>query len=139
MREKDKDAAKSPPKTPRVQRVGPRHFSGSADGDEALFGFLGRIGALGGEAKKEFETRERAMTIGDHITLRPTPKAQGRTKNRLREHGEGGFIVQRVSANAICLGNRPALLLHSVSKTSSGGESWHGWLPCEEIEVEVKS
>ena len=139
MRAKDKDAAKSPPITPRVQRVGPRHFSGSAHGDEALFGFLGRIGALGGEAKKEFETREREMTAGDHITLRPTPQAQGRTKNRLREHGEGGFIVQRVSSKVGCLENRPALLLESVSKTSAGGESWHGWLPCEEVEVEVRS
>ena len=139
MREKDKNAAKSPPNTPRVQRVGPRHFTGSADGDEALFGFLGKIGALGGAAKKEFETREREMSAGDHITLRSTPQAQGRTKNRLREHGEDGFIVQRVSASVGCLGNRPALLLKSVSKTSSGGESWHGWLPCEEIEVEVRS
>ena len=79
------------------------------------------------------------MKTGEHIKLRPTPKAKGRTKNRLREHGEAGFIVQRVSANVGCLEHRPALLLESVSKTSTGGESWHGWLPCEEVEVEVIS
>jgi hypothetical protein len=138
MRAKDKDAAKSPPSAPRVQRVGPRHFTGSAPGDEALFGFLGKIGALGGEAKKEFETREKEMKTGDHIILRPTPQAQGRTKNRLREHGEVGFIVQRLSTSVGCLKHRPALLLESVSKTSAGGESWHGWLPCEEVEVEIR-
>ena len=74
---------------------------------------------------------------GKHVTLRPTPKAKGRTKNRLREHGEGGFIVRGWSTGASCLEHRPALLLESVSKTSAGGESWHGWLPREEIEIEV--
>jgi hypothetical protein len=77
------------------------------------------------------------METSKHVTLRPTPKAKGRTKNRIREHGEDGFIVQRVSTGASCLEHRPALLLESVSKTSTGGESWLGWLPSEEVEVEV--
>ena len=77
------------------------------------------------------------MKVGERIKLQPSPKAKGRTKNRLREHGEDGFIVQRVSTGASCLEHRPALLLESVSKTSTGGESWLGWLPSEEVEVEV--
>ena len=79
------------------------------------------------------------MKISDHIMLRPTHKAKGRTKNRLREHGESGFIVKRVSVRVGCLEHRPALLLESILKNSSGGEPWRGWLPCEEIEAEVIS
>ena len=79
------------------------------------------------------------MKISDHIVLHPTPKAKGRTKNRIREHGESGFIIKRMSGCVRCLEQRPAFLLESISKNSSGGEAWRGWLPCEEIEVKVIS
>jgi hypothetical protein len=77
------------------------------------------------------------MVPGDQVMLRPTHNAKGRTKNRLREHGELGFIVKRTSIRVRCLDNLPALLLESVTKNSSGGIPWCGWLPCEEIEKEV--
>ncbi len=76
-----------------------------------------------------------SLMPGDLIFVRTSEKAKGRTKNRLREHGADGFVVQKTSESVGCLENRPALLLKSVSKTASGNEEWHGWLPSEEIEV----
>ncbi len=73
------------------------------------------------------------MKVGEHIMLRPTPKAQRRTKNRIRENGESGFIVIVSHEQPRCLEHRPALLVESV------GNAWRGWLPHEEIEVEVKN
>lgn len=75
------------------------------------------------------------MKSGDLIFVSPSGKAQKRTKNRLREHGGEGFIVQQISKNVGCMGNRPAILLKSVSKTASGNEEWSGWLASEEVEV----
>ena len=42
-------------KKPDAKRVSPRYFTGSEEGDESLFNFLGSIGALGGSAKEEYE------------------------------------------------------------------------------------
>ena len=78
------------------------------------------------------------MKPGDLIFVNPSSNAQGRTKNRLREHGAKGFIIKCISKNVDCMGNRPAILLKSVSKTSSGNEEWSGWLASEEVEVNIK-
>ena len=75
------------------------------------------------------------MKPDDLIFVKPSSKAQGRTKNRLREHGADGFIIRKISGHVGCMGNRPAILLKSVSKTASGNEEWSGWLASEEIEV----
>jgi len=79
------------------------------------------------------------MKVGDLIFVGMSSKAQGRTKNRLREHGKDGFVIQQISENVGCMGNRPAILLKSVSKTASGNEGWFGWLASEEIEVTNES
>ena len=47
------------PNAPDAMRVGPRHFTGSEDGDETLRDFLGSIGALGGQAKETYEKRKK--------------------------------------------------------------------------------
>ena len=44
---------------PAAERLSPRYFTGSEEGDESLFSFLGNIGALGGPAKEEYEKREK--------------------------------------------------------------------------------
>jgi len=69
------------------------------------------------------------MKCGDKVMISPSPTAKGRTKNRLREHGDEGFIVEQISHNTSCLANRPALLLRSTE--------WFGWLPTDEINTEV--
>ena len=76
-----------------------------------------------------------AIKPGDLIFVSPSGKAQGRTKNRLREHGAAGFIIRQISENVGCMGNRPAILLKSISSTSLGNKEWSGWLATEEIEV----
>ena len=43
------------PNAPDVVRINPGHFTGSKRGDEELHDFLGSIGALGGQAKEEYD------------------------------------------------------------------------------------
>jgi len=75
------------------------------------------------------------MKPGDLIFVNPSSEAKGRTKNRIREHGAEGFTIERISEAVGCMGNRPAILLKSISSTSLGNKEWSGWLATEEIEV----
>ncbi len=47
------------PNAPDAMRVGPRHFTGTEQGDDQLRDFLGGIGALGGLAKESYDARHR--------------------------------------------------------------------------------
>ena len=47
------------PNAPDAMRVGPKHFTGTQKGDDALRDFLGEIGALGGQAKEIYEKRKK--------------------------------------------------------------------------------
>ena len=73
------------------------------------------------------------MKVGEQIMLRPTQKAHQRTKNRIRENGQSGFVVLVAQMQPRCLEHRPALLLESVDT------GWRGWLACEEVEVVSES
>ncbi len=43
-----------------AMRVGPRHVTGSAEGDDKLHDFLGGIGALDGQAKAAYDAKQKA-------------------------------------------------------------------------------
>ena len=43
------------------------------------------------------------MKVGEHIMLRPAQKAQQRTKNRIRENGQSGFVVLVAHMEPLCL------------------------------------
>ena len=45
------------PNAPDAMRVGPKHFTGTKEGDENLSDFLGDLGALGGQAKESYEKK----------------------------------------------------------------------------------
>lgn len=45
------------PNAPDVVCVSPRYFTGSKKGDKGLKDFLGSIGALGGQAKEEYDKK----------------------------------------------------------------------------------
>jgi hypothetical protein len=47
------------PNAPDAMRVGPRHFTGTAQGDNALQDILGGIGALGGPADEAYRRRKK--------------------------------------------------------------------------------
>ena len=70
------------------------------------------------------------MNIGDTVFVRPIAGASRRTKNRIREHGVGGFIVCNVTTTCWPLNNRPAVLL----EPTLAEDNWLGWLPLDEIE-----
>ncbi len=67
------------------------------------------------------------MNIEDHrILISPNTKATTRTKNRIREHGAKGFILERRNDNAF-----PPMWLVRAS------DGWMGWLPKEEFHLEA--
>jgi len=47
------------PNAPDVVRINPGYFTGSKTGDEKLHDFLGSIGALGGQAKEEYDKKNK--------------------------------------------------------------------------------
>ena len=68
------------------------------------------------------------MEIGNQIFIAPSSNARQRTKNRIREHGAGGFKVRDSVEHCSCLdGSRGILLLAS--------DGWLGWLRTDDIKV----
>lgn len=63
---------------------------------------------------------------GHRILISPNAKATTRTKNRIREHGAKGFILERRNDNAF-----PPMWLVRAS------DEWRGWLPKEEFHLEA--
>jgi len=72
---------------------------------------------------------------GIHVKIFAEINASSRTKNRLIERGKSGFTVKQVSESVSALGNRPAILVMSISDMDAGREPWIGWLPRDEIDV----
>ena len=70
------------------------------------------------------------------ILISPNAKATTRTKNRIREHGGKGFILERRNDNAL-----PAMWLVRAPRDPWNGEGsrtgWLGWLPKEEFHLEA--
>ena len=58
------------------------------------------------------------------ILISPKAKASQRTKNRIREHGKNGFMVEEAIDGA-----RTWLLRAS--------DGWRGWLPKDEFHLEA--
>ena len=63
---------------------------------------------------------------GHRILISPNDKATTRTKNRIREHGAKGFMLERRNDNAF-----PPMWLVRAS------DGWMGWLPKEEFHLEA--
>ena len=72
--------------------------------------------------------------IGKRVNVTLTPgKSSQRTRNRLKENGSLGFLVEKFSKQHPIL-KCESVLVRSISM-SSDGSAWFGWLPCQEIEV----
>ena len=65
------------------------------------------------------------------ILISPKAKASQRTKNRIREHGAKGFILERSSGLGMREGEKLWLIRAS--------DGWMGWLPKEEFHLEAWS
>ena len=67
---------------------------------------------------------------GQHVRLTATPGASQRTKNRIRERGDGGFRVERDPTVPLFdnHGRKWVLLMSACG--------WNGWLPVDEVESE---
>ena len=77
--------------------------------------------------------------MDDMVKIKPARNASQRTKNRIREHGSI-FKVHDARNSVICLANQPGIRLEAQTRRASDGkggkESWQGWLPLAEVEVE---
>jgi hypothetical protein len=73
--------------------------------------------------------------IGKRVSVAlASGKTSQRTRNRLKENGSLGFLVEKFSKRHPAL-KCESVLVRSVSM-SSDGSAWFGWLPCEEIEID---
>jgi len=79
------------------------------------------------------------IKFGQTVFLKHNRFACNRTKNRIREHGSEGFVIQKFVPGCGLFDGRPAILFNSVTELSSDGaggkESWVGWFPIDEIEM----
>ena len=70
------------------------------------------------------------MNIENHrILISPKASTTQRTKNRIREHGAKGFILERSSGLGMREGEKLWLIRAS--------DGWRGWLPKEEFHLEA--
>jgi len=74
-----------------------------------------------------------------NVKITATRHATSRTKNRIRENGNL-FTLKRVET-AICFHNRECALLEAHTCNASNGqggkEHWFGWIPTDEIKIEI--
>lgn len=66
---------------------------------------------------------------GDRVVLSPVGGASQRTKNRIRERGNLGFLVTKKPRHIQCAGNRGV----SWVMLQSSDSDWQGWLPIDEV------
>jgi len=74
---------------------------------------------------------------GLHVRVFPLLNATKRTQNRVRERGRSGFIVRELRGSVIALNNVKGILLMSVSDSEAGRDPWLGWLPMDDIDVQL--
>ena len=82
-----------------------------------------------------------AFKIFMTITIKPTPLASKRTKERIKQHGPT-FVVERMH-DTESLGMRVDIgraileswLLRSTGRGESKDANWLGWLPLDEFEI----
>ena len=83
------------------------------------------------------------IKIGKVVLISANRFACSRTKNRIREHGDKGFLIKKFVPGSGLFDGRPAILFRSVTENFSNGwggkETWLGWLPVDEIDVSESS
>ena len=85
----------------------------------------------------EEDKKEILLVWGMHIDIQPQESASQRTKNRLREKGAEGFLIQSSPPEQPCkaLHNRQSVLVVAASDGERRGDRWMGWLPLDEISI----
>ena len=79
--------------------------------------------------------KENLVVPGMRLKVTARPDASSRTKNRIRERGDWGFVLKnRQPCQA--LHNRMSFMLMGLEPGKLAGDQWLGWLPEDEIEFE---
>ena len=88
-----------------------------------------------GSGGNEMSDKEALVVPGMKLRITPSDNASSRTRNRIRERGEHGFVLKNRSPCA-ALHNRPSMCLMGQEPGKLAGDQWLGWLPEDEIEFE---
>ena len=83
----------------------------------------------------EMSDEEKLVVPGMRLRITANKNASSRTKNRIRERGEHGFVLKNRQP-CIALHNRPSMCLMGQEPGKLAGDQWLGWLPEDEIEFE---
>ena len=83
----------------------------------------------------EMSDEEKLVVPGMRLRIEANDNASSRTRNRIRERGEFGFVLKSRRPCA-ALHNRPSMCLMGQEPGKLAGDQWLGWLPEDEIEFE---
>ena len=87
------------------------------------------------ELEVKMSEEEKLVVPGMRQRISPNNNASSRTKNRINERGEFGFVLKTRKPCA-ALHNRPSMCLMGQEPGKLAGDQWLGWLPEDEIEFE---
>ena len=68
------------------------------------------------------------MKVKDKIFIVPGADSRLRTKNRIREHGDDGFLIRHLPQSVQCFNGAYGISLESP-------DGWFGWIRWNEIEI----
>ena len=58
-----------------------------------------------------------------------------RTRNRLREHGQHGWLIKRHDPSSQLFDGAPAILVENEAQVLAG-DGWLGWFPLDEVIIQ---
>jgi len=77
------------------------------------------------------------ITLNDVVNLAPVQnrRISQRTRNRLREHGQHGWMIKRHDPSSRLFDGAPAILVENEAQTLTG-DGWFGWFPLDEVIIQ---
>jgi len=87
------------------------------------------------DIEETMSEQENLVVPGMRLRITAKQSASSRTKNRIRERGEFGFVLKNRQP-CMALHNRQSMMLMGQEPGKLAGDQWLGWLPEDEIEFE---
>ena len=77
------------------------------------------------------------ITLNEVVNIAPVQnrKISQRTRNRLREHGQRGWLIKRHDPSSQLFDGAPAILVENEAQVLAG-DGWFGWVPLDEVIIQ---
>ena len=77
------------------------------------------------------------ITLNEVVNIAPVQnrRISQRTRNRLREHGQHGWMIKRHDPSSQLFDGVPAILVENEAQTLTG-DGWFGWFPLDEVIIQ---